>query len=123
MPERRSVVAIVDDLFFSTRIETVARQTGIKLALAQDGDQVISGIESEIPALIIIDLNNRKCAPLDAIRRIKADPRLASVPVIGFFSHVQSELERAAFEAGCDRVLARSAFSSKLASILRSVDG
>ena len=116
------MAVVVEDLFFSTKIETVARQTGTQVVLAQDGDQLIKCIGKDVPGLIIIDLNNRSCEPLELIRRIKADSRLADVPVIGFFSHVQVELERAARAAGCDRVLARSAFSAKLPEILRGID-
>ncbi len=120
---RGTVLAVVDDLFFATKIETVARQVDAMVAFARDEDQLTLLIENEIPGLIIIDLNCRSLVPIEAIRRLKSDVRLAAVPVIGFFSHVQVELERAAREAGCDRILARSAFSSKLPEILRRVDG
>jgi hypothetical protein len=38
---------------------------------------------------------------------------------LGFYSHVQHELKLAAVEAGCDRILARSAFTAQLPDILR----
>ncbi len=118
MSTRVTVLAIVDDLFFATKIETVARQVDAKVAFARDENQLTQLIENDMPGL-----NIRNLAPIDTIRRLKSDVRLAAVPVIGFFSHVQVELERAAREAGCDRVLARSAFSAKLPEILRRVDG
>jgi len=40
------------------------------------------------------------------------------VPVVGFFSHVQTELQRRAEEAGFDHVLTRSAFTKRLPEIL-----
>jgi hypothetical protein len=39
--------------------------------------------------------------------------------VIGYLSHVQGELKQKAHEAGCDMVLARSAFSQNLPNLLR----
>ncbi len=116
------VLAAVDDIFFSTKIETTARQTGAKLTIARDSRELVECLEKTVPDLIIIDLNSRTCAPIESIRRIKADSRLAGIPVIGFFSHVQVELERDAREAGCDRILARSAFSRKLPDILLRVN-
>jgi hypothetical protein len=44
-------------------------------------------------------------------------PDLA-VPTVGFGSHVDRELLEAARAAGCDQVLARSAFFSRLQQIL-----
>jgi CheY-like chemotaxis protein len=112
------VVAAVEDMFFSTKIEGAARQAGVSLKLVLDAQQLGDCLKIQVPALIIVDLNSRTCDPIELIRRIKADVSLASVPVIGFFSHVQVELERSARGAGCDQVLARSAFSSKLHKIL-----
>jgi hypothetical protein len=40
------------------------------------------------------------------------------VPTVGFLSHVQRDLAVAAREAGCDRVMARSAFTKDLPTIL-----
>ncbi len=115
------VVAAVEDLFFSTKIETAARQAGVNLKLALNAQQLIECLGMVVPDLIILDLNSRSCAPIDSIRRIKKEPRLAGVPVIGFFSHVQVELEQAARQAGCDQVIARSAFSSRLPKILTRI--
>jgi hypothetical protein len=40
------------------------------------------------------------------------------VKTVGFLSHVQKDLAVAAREAGCDRVVARSAFTKDLPQIL-----
>jgi hypothetical protein len=50
---------------------------------------------------------------------VKANEELRSVPLMGFFSHVETELQRAAIEAGYDQVIPRSVFSRDLAGILK----
>jgi hypothetical protein len=45
-----------------------------------------------------------------------------AVPVIGFASHVDRELLAAARAAGCERVLARSAFFANVAELLAGRD-
>ena len=115
---RPLVIAGIEDIFFSAKIEPVARETGVELRVALDAAQLQTALDERLPALIILDLNSKTCGPLDAIRRIKADRRLSSVPLVGFLSHVQAELEAAAREAGCDHVMPRSAFSKNLAKIL-----
>ena len=42
----------------------------------------------------------------------------ADVKTVGFLSHVQKDLAVAAKEAGCDRVMARSAFTRDLPKML-----
>jgi CheY-like chemotaxis protein len=118
MGRGRLVLAGVDDLFFSTRIASTAEALGVRLVLAADAVQLENALAASTPDLIILDLNSRTCAPLEAIRRIKADPRLTHSHVLGFLSHVQVELERSAAEAGCDVILPRSKFSAGLAQIL-----
>ncbi|MBV9211197.1 MAG: hypothetical protein JOZ52_11235, partial [Acidobacteria bacterium] len=41
-----------------------------------------------------------------------------TIPLVGFFSHVQTELQRRGAQAGYDRILPRSAFSKNLPQIL-----
>jgi hypothetical protein len=43
---------------------------------------------------------------------------LAGIPTVGFASHVQTDVIEAARRAGVGEVLARSAFTQKLAEIL-----
>ena len=49
---------------------------------------------------------------------MKADPALASIPTVGYASHVQTDVINAARQAGVGEVLARSAFTQQLADIL-----
>jgi CheY-like chemotaxis protein len=116
----RPVIAAVDDLFFLTKIETAARQAGVNLIQARSARALDEQLDAPaVPRLVILDLNSSACSPFDAIRRIKADPRFQETRAIGFFSHVQAELETAAREAGCDQVLPRSVFSARLVEILK----
>ena len=51
---------------------------------------------------------------------MRSDPELAAIPTIGFVSHVQSDLIDAARAAGIGEVLARSAFTARLADIIKA---
>ena len=50
---------------------------------------------------------------------MKEDPALASIPTVGYASHVQTDVINAARQAGVGEVLPRSAFTVQLADILR----
>ena len=53
------------------------------------------------------------------VRELKADPASRKINLIAYLSHVQGELKQQAHAAGCDMVLARSAFSQNLPAILK----
>ena len=114
-----SVLAAVDDLFFGAKLLETARHLDVVLRLVRPPDEVVALVRERRPALVIFDLQNQAARPLEAIREIKADAELGATRVLGFFSHVQSDLKAAALAAGCDDVLPRSAFAARLAEILQ----
>ena len=78
----------------------------------------MSAMEQTTPSLVIFDLNNARVDPLGIVKAMKANPTLASIPTVGFVSHVQADLIEAAREAGVTEVMARSAFTQQLGEIL-----
>jgi CheY-like chemotaxis protein len=113
------VLAAVDDLFFGAKILETAERLNVSLALVRSPEELTERARASPPALMIFDLNAVGCRPLEAIRRVRADPDLKDTALLGFFSHVQHDLKAAAAEAGCDRILARSTFTTQLPDILR----
>src|ERR1035438_4619334 len=114
------IFAAVDDLFFSVKITDTARRVGAQVKFVKTDKELLALTESgEKPSLIIVDLNSAAMRPLPTIAKLKGDKELKKTSVIGYLSHVQGELKQKAHEAGCDMVLARSAFSQSLPNLLR----
>ncbi|HEX9665902.1 MAG TPA: response regulator [Thermodesulfobacteriota bacterium] len=116
---RKKVIAVLDDLFFSSKIREAAKTLDIELEFVKKPDGFNEKISSEKPSLIIFDLNSRAGDPLEIIKKIKSTGELKQIPVIGFLSHAQIELKEEANRAGCDLVIPRSRFSKDLREILR----
>jgi CheY-like chemotaxis protein len=110
------VVALVDDLFFQMKLAETAKQLGVDVKVAANGDALMVLLESA-PKLVIVDLNARG-QPLQAIERVRQASK--DVRVVGFLSHVQTQLAAQAQAAGCNEVLPRSSFTQNLAAILRA---
>ena len=113
-----NVIAIVDDLFFASKIRGTAEQVGTRLQFVRSIDAAVAKARDEAPTLIIADLNANCCDAVELARALKGDDALAAIPLLGFFSHIQTELQQAAIAAGYDRVMPRSAFTKNLADIL-----
>jgi CheY-like chemotaxis protein len=111
------VIAFMDDLMFLSRVREAARAQGLEFR----GVRTLSELReacSPPPRLVLMDLDSPRLPATQALAALRADPSLAGVPVVGFFSHVHAERARAAQAAGCTRVLARSAFVQKLPELL-----
>jgi CheY-like chemotaxis protein len=110
-----SIVAGVDDLFFLAKILDAARQVGVAVesvpAAGIRKRLLLAGAEA-----VILDLNSP--AAIELVRKLKGDPGTHEVPVVGFVSHVATETVADAKSAGCDVVLARSAFGKQLPELL-----
>lgn len=117
------ILVAVDDMLFSSKIRTVAKLTGVDITFARTPAEIIEQSRVLQPSLVIFDLNSTKAAPLETVAALKADPSLASIPTLGFVSHVYTELIGAARAAGIDEVMARSAFAGNLAEILQAAAG
>jgi CheY-like chemotaxis protein len=114
----RSVIAIVDDLFFASKIRGTAEGLAIAVSFPRHADGVKEVIKQNSPGLIVCDLHSEKFDLLGLARSLKADAATREIPLIGFFSHVQTDLQKAAEDAGFDRVMPRSLFTKNLAMIL-----
>ena len=122
MQENKTVVAVVSDLFFSVKITDAARRAGMPVEFVKDEQGVLAKARTK-PTLIIFDLNFDQVQPLKLISQLKSGQDFKGISVIGYLSHIQGDLKLKAQEAGCDMVMARSAFSQNLPQILKRHSG
>ncbi len=115
----RRIIAVVPDLFFSTRILATARTVAVPVDLVPLPRALAACIEA-LPALVLIDLHANG-DPMALVRALKADERTRAITLVGFYSHVETALRRAALEAGIDEALPRSAFTQRLPELLSGV--
>jgi CheY-like chemotaxis protein len=112
-----TVLAVVNDLFFSAKITEAAKRAGVALQYVTNEKDLLEKARAH-PSLIILDLNFDAVQPLQLIKKLKGDPALKHLNLLGYLSHVQADLKREAEETGCDTVLPRSALSMNLPQIL-----
>ncbi|HWN11828.1 MAG TPA: hypothetical protein VNO50_21555 [Pyrinomonadaceae bacterium] len=117
-PKIRTVVAAVDDMFFASKISATARALGMVVSFPRTVAALVSLAREDPPDLFVVDLHNTKLNPIDIAAQLKSIEPLKSVPLVGFFSHVNVDLQRQAVAAGYDEVIPRSLFARDLAKIL-----
>ena len=103
------VAAFVPDLIDRSRVETVCRSLGARLDVVDRVWELPAAV-GEGAGLVIVDLQSP-----EALRALE---QLRGVKTIGFAPHVDRDLLRAARSGGCSRVMARSAFFSRLPELL-----
>lgn len=115
-----TVVAAVDDMFFASKLREAARGAAVDLVFTGSLEETVARAAGPGVRLVVLDLNGQGYSRVEAARALKADPRTRGVQTVGYLSHVMADLKAAAEAAGCDRVLARSAFVKLLPSLFSS---
>ncbi|HSG15448.1 MAG TPA: response regulator [Anaerolineae bacterium] len=103
MPQR--VLVVEDNESNMILIARVIEAEGYELLRAEDGIIALDLLAREKPDLILLDINIPGVHGLDLAGRLKADHRLADVPLVATTANVlQGDRERC-LEAGCDDYL------------------
>lgn len=108
------IFALEDDLFFQAKMTETAKQLGVEVKSFATADALLAAFDRQQPKLVVVDLNARQ-SPMETIKTLRA--RAPQIPVLAFFSHVQTELSKRAWEVGCTDVMPRSKFTKHLPAI------
>ncbi len=115
---KKKILGVLEDLLFTVKISDIAKRTGLGVEFLKTEKDVLERAK-DMPLLIIVDLNSHAVDPIRLIRTLKGDEATKKISLIGYVSHVHGELKQQAHDAGCDMVMARSAFSQNLPLILK----
>ncbi len=117
-PRHGPAFVLVDDMIFSSKITGTARQVALETRTHRDAATLADALADADARLLIVDLAFRGGDSVEAIAAVRADGRLAGLPIIAFGSHVETDRLAAAGDAGADEVMPRSAFSQHLPRLL-----
>ena len=116
-PDGPAGLLISRDLIFTSKVVGTAQALGYRIITAGNVALVEAHLTAWKPVVVLIDLSAGEAASPEAIRGYRAIA--PHVPILGFGSHVDTDILQAAKEAGCDPVLPRSRFSHELPNLIR----
>ncbi|MEQ1574830.1 MAG: response regulator [Vicinamibacterales bacterium] len=102
---------------------TLARE-GHTVTVVTDGEAGLAAIEQTHPDLVLLDLMLPKVSGLDVLRRMRATPELAHVPVIVTSNSYTSARLDELWQAGATQVITKASMTPKeLVRIVRETLG
>ena len=75
---------------------------GFEVLLATDGEQAVRMAASELPELVLMDMNLPLKDGWTAAREIRGNPLSRGIPIIALTAHAMSDDRHRALAAGCD---------------------
>ncbi|WP_052664497.1 response regulator [Nitriliruptor alkaliphilus] len=97
------VLVVDDDPLILEVLRTILDLEDLDVACASDGDTALQLLaDGPVPDVIVCDVMMPGIDGLEVCRRVKQDPRTASVPVILLTARDRAEDRAAGDAAGCD---------------------
>jgi len=99
----RATILYVEDNFDNRMlVRRVLEAEGYRVVEAEDGTQGIERLKSEIPDLVLMDINLPEVDGYEVTKRFKQLPSMAKVPVIAMTANVMKGDREKTLAAGCD---------------------
>jgi CheY-like chemotaxis protein len=95
-------VLIVEDNERNRELAAVILELDYEVLEAENGELGVATAKKERPDLILMDLSMPVLDGWGALKQLRADPELASIPVIAFTAHALKSDQEAVEQAGFD---------------------
>jgi len=116
----RPCVLIVDDYPDAREMYSEYLQySGFDVIEAENGMDALSKAAEKSPDIILMDLSLPVMDGWEATRRLKADDRTASIPVVALTGHALAGISEGAKRAGCDAFVTKPCLPEDLVKEIR----
>jgi len=119
-----NTILVVDDSAVARKIAIKCLGSigvGEKIVQAADGQQALDVIKTDPPDLILADLNMPVMDGVSMLRRIKANPKLATIPVIVISSILNDERRQELIDRGVEHLVEKPVSPPLLADAIEQI--
>jgi two-component system, sensor histidine kinase ChiS len=115
-------VLVVDDIPSNRMVaRTMLELQGWTVLTASDGREALDTLATTQCDLVLLDISMPGMSGIEVCQNIRANPALASLPVIAYTAHAQQEDRRNFIASGFDEILIKPVSSEKLANAVAAV--
>jgi len=113
------LVLVVDDSLTVRKVtQRLLLREGYRVTLAKDGMDALERLAEERPAVMLSDIEMPRMDGFDLLRNVRADQRLASLPVIMITSRIAQKHRDHAAALGADHYLGKPFSEEELLSLV-----
>jgi two-component system alkaline phosphatase synthesis response regulator PhoP len=110
----KKILAVDDSPTISEMIRTILEKVGYEVVSAYDGVEALDKVKSEMPDLIILDVNMPKLDGFRVCRLLKFDRNFRHIPVIMLTARDEEENIKTGIRTGADLYLTKPIEPEKL---------
>ena len=114
------LILVVDDSITVRRVtQRLLQREGYRVVMAADGLQALERLQEERPAVVLSDIEMPRMDGFDLARNIRADARLAGLPIVMITSRIAEKHREHAMSLGVDHYLGKPYSEDELMSLVR----
>jgi two-component system cell cycle response regulator DivK len=117
--DQRTILLIEDNEYNRKIVRKLLSRSSCRLIEAFDGESGVAQAISELPDLILMDVQLPKMSGLDATRVLRADVRTQQIPIVFITSFALSGDRERAADAGASGYLAKPYSPAELLALVR----
>ena len=102
MDSMKKILLVEDNEMNRDMLSRRLARKGFEVVIAVDGAEAVKMAESEMPALILMDMSLPVIDGWEATRLLKAQDLTKGTPIIALTAHAMSGDREKCLEAGCD---------------------
>lgn len=102
MDIKGKILVVDDSPFIVEIIETILKDSGFEVIIADDGEKALQKAKAESPEVIVLDLMLPKMNGYEVCKILKEDEKYQQIPIIMLTARVNDEDEAKGKQAGAD---------------------
>ena len=115
------ILVVDDDRQIVRLIQSYLQQSGFTVLTAYDGEEALHVIRREKPDLVVLDLMLPKRDGLEITRLLRADERLAAIPILMLTARVEDVDKLIGLELGADDYLTKPFNSPEVVARVKAI--
>jgi PAS domain S-box-containing protein len=120
-PQKSTILVVDDEQPILEALRELLAMQGYNLAFASDGFEALEAAAKLLPDLILLDVMMPDLDGFEVCRRLRADPRLAQVPVVMLTALNDGDSRLRGIEAGADEFLSKPFDPAELLARVRTI--
>jgi PleD family two-component response regulator len=121
MPDTKTILVAVSDIFFYTKIRDAFLPQGYKLERLRTGDDWQTKALVSQPMGIIINMNDDRLNASEIVKSLRTLPQTQSLPILAFANHEEVQTWKLAKDLGIQKIVSRNEFSARTLALFEEI--